>query len=236
MRYVKAGYVADEITARYGIEIDKWDVVRLSASCLKRIGAFGLKRKVYVTTVDNFCIHMPKDAFKVRGIIRLSAPVYPTSSFTITDGIYQPPQTFFVSDEEETLEPDSITLKNNYVPQLKGVWIDYVDDFPIMKFNETDVKVAVEYTGLATDEEGFPMIPEDCWEACMFFCLFTHVQAAYLAGKINRLVVLDFERWKDTGIAQGRAKMMMSALTSNEKDKLMNIMVSYDRKVYGIPS
>lgn len=237
MRYVEAGYVADELMARYGIEMDKWDIVRLSASCLKRIGAFALQRKLYVAQVDNFQVTMPHDAYKVRGVVRLSSPKFPISNILVTDGVYQPPQIFFVEEVQETLSTTTLILKGNYIPWLNGAeYIDYDDDFPILKFNENDVQVAIEYTGLAIDKEGCPMIPEDVWEACMMFCLFTNFQSAYLAGTVDERKMGNTERWKDTAIAQARSKMTMSALTTNEKDKLLDIMVSIDRKVYGIPS
>jgi len=236
MKNVKVGYIADELVARYGIEMDKWDVMRLSASCMKRMGAYALQRKVYCALVTNFTVTLPPDAYEARGAIRLTSPRVVSTPLIISDVIEQPPQVFFVETVEDTLTQQTILLKSNYVPWLIGDYIDYDDDFPILKFNETDIEVAIEYTGLSIDKEGFPMIPECCWEACMFFCLFTHLQSGAISGKVQVGILDRAEKWKDESIARGRASLTMRSLTSNERDKLMNIMVSLDRKSYNIPS
>jgi hypothetical protein len=180
---------------------------------------------------------LPPDAYKTRGAVRLN-PTPTVPGLMISNEIEQPPQIFFTPPEPvaETNNPDLIFLKANYVPKLLGDFIDFVDDHPILKFNETDVDVVIEYSGLKTDKEGVPMFPEDAAEACMFFCLFTYYQSAYLAQKIPRALMMDAERWKDDGIKRGKAKMTMSGLTSNETDRLMNIMVTMDRKAFNLPS
>lgn len=238
MRYVHAESVADELLSSYGHEIDIWDIVRMSARCLKRLGAFALRRKIYQTTVNNFCVLLPPDAYKARGAIKFQPNAITDMKMMIVDGIEMPPQIFFVEpvEETETLSPELLILKPNYIDRLRGEPIDYVDNHPVLNFNETDVEVIIEYSGLKTSSEGVPMVPEEASEACMFFCLFTITQAAYLAQKAPRAIMLDTERWKDQAMARARAKLTMDSLNSNERDKLMNIMVSMDRKAFNIPS
>lgn len=235
MRYVTAGYVADELVDRYGLSIDIWDVVKLSASCMKRIGVFATQRKLIGTMVKNFKVHLPCDAYLARGCVRIPAEMQSTK-ITIVDGIQQPPQIVFVQPVQEPFTNNVEFLKPNYIDQIRGQYIDFDYEHPILKFNETNVNVVIEYSGIVVDENDIPMIPESCWEACMMYCVFTRTQAQYRLNQVPRNIVKDFEEWKNIAIVQARAKATMQALTSNEKDKLLNIMVSMDRKAYNLPS
>lgn len=235
MRYISADYIADELVSQFQIEMDVWDIVRLSAKALKRVGAFALQRKVWYTNVLNFQVVLPPDAYLARGCYRV-APRQGGTGIFISDTIEQPSQVFFVEVAEETYNAQPILLKSNYVPKILGNFMDYEYDHPVMKFNETDAEVLIEYTGLKVDDTGKPMIPEDASEACLFFCLFTHFQAAYLAKKVDHTMMKQTEVWKDTAIKQAKAKLTMSTLSTNEMDKLMNIMVTMDRKAFRIPS
>lgn len=235
MRYITADYIADELVSQFSIEMDVWDIIRLSAKALKRVGAFALQRKVLHTLITNFQVVLPPDAYLARGVIDLT----PRTSYTpvyIVDGIYQPPQKIFVEPIEETYVPTPILLKNNYIPKFNGPWMPYEYDHPVMKFNETDKEILIEYTGLKVDEENKPMIPEDASEACLFFCLYSRTQSDYLLKKVDQNMVREVKDWKDTAITQCRAMLTMKALNSGEMDKLLNIMVSMDRKAYNIPS
>lgn len=236
MRYVTADYIADELVSQFSIEMGVWDIVRLSAKALKRVGAFALKRKVWHTLVSNYQIVLPPDAYMARGALRITPRPQLSNPVLIVDGIEQPSQVFFTEEVDELLSSEPYLLKSNYVPKLIGQFESYEYDHPVMKFNDTDIEVVVEYTGLKVDDEGKPMIPEDATEACLFFCLFTKTQSDYLLKKVDINMMRETERWKDTTIAQARASLTMSTLNTNERDKLMNIMVSMDRKAFNVPS
>ena len=114
--------------------------------------------------------------------------------------------------------------------------IDFVWTCPIMKFNETNLQILVETTEIASDKEGFPQIPEECLEACIYYCLYIYHQPMYLTGQIDGQRMSTLERWKNDKIAQGNSSLMMSSLTTNELDSLLDIMTSMGRKTLGFPS
>jgi len=172
------------------------------------------------------------DALKKMGYIALQR-----SGMTITtQDIYFPPQLIFTYDESDDDFEKIKLLKDNYIPQFKGPYIDYVWDCPYVKFNETDVNVAVEVTEIKLDSEKFPMIPEPAFYGCLYYCLYIYYQPLFLLKQTDPNTMMMIEQWKERNIAQSNHGMMMESLTANERDNLFNIMTSMDRKTFGLPS
>jgi hypothetical protein len=214
--------------------MDIFDAVMGCSDVLKKMGAIALERSIYAAVINNFAITMPGNIWRVRGVVRLD--VIPEPPITITvDDIYFPPQVVFVSPVEETNQSEPILFEANYVPQFKGPYIDYIWNCPTLKFNETDVPVAIECTGIKVDKENFPMIPETAQLACVYYCLFIYYQPLFLLKQIDINMMREIERWKDQHIAQANQSMMMESLSTNERDNLFDIMTSMDRKAFGLP-
>lgn len=234
MQYVSVRAVASRLKSQFKVDMDIFDVVQSSADALKKMGLIALSRSVYFANVSNFCVNLPGSIWKVRGVIRLDGVPDNMPSITLTD-VFFPPQVVFVMEEPAGSIGKPVVFEANYVPQFKGPYIDYVWDCPCLKFNETDVPVAIETTGIKLDDEGFPMIPEEAMLACIYYSLYTYYQPLFLLGQVPMNVWKEVEAWKERNIAQANASIMFSALTANEKDNLFNIMTSMDRKSFNYP-
>lgn len=234
MQYVSARSVASRLKSRFKVDMDIFDCVQACAEALKKMGVIALDRSVYIAKVSNFGVNLPGGVWKVRGVIRLD--VVPQLPVTITvQDIFFPPQVVFTMPDPAPSTVEPILFKTNYVPQFKGPYIDYKWDSPWLRFNETDIPVAVEVTGLKVDEEAFPMIPEENFFGCLFYALFVYYEPLYLLKQIDGQMMEKIERWKDTNISQSNAAAMLQGLTSNEKNNLFDILTSFDRKAFGLP-
>jgi hypothetical protein len=232
MQYQSVRAVASRLKSQFKVDMDIFDVVQGCSDALKKMGMISLVRYGIVARVENFTINLPGYIWKPRGVIRLSE--IPEEMKEVVDGIYFPPQILFKFDDSDTTTtPES--FKDNYVGQFKGPWVEHVWDAPYLRFNENDVLVGIEATGIKLDDEGFPMLPEPAFFGCLYYCLFIYQQPLFLVGQIPHFVMKQTEEWKDRNIAQSNANMMLESLDSNERDKLFDIMTSFNRKTYGFP-
>ncbi len=234
MQYVSVRAIASRLKSQFKIDMDVYDIVSACGEALKKMGCIALERSIYVAQVSNFCVNLPGTIWKVRGVIRLDGiPELP--NITVQD-IYFPPQVVFTKEETNITESKPLLFQANYIPQFKGPYIDYVWDCPCLKFNETDVPIAIEVTGIKLDEEKFPMIPEEAFGACLYYALYVYHQPLFLLKQIDINMMMQIEQWKERNFAQSNQSRMMSALSANERDNLMNVMTSFDRKSFSIPS
>jgi hypothetical protein len=234
MQYVSVRAVVAQLKAQFKIDMDIYEAIHACSDALKLMGSIALDRSIYVANIQNFCVNMPNSVWKVRGVVRLDGIPNPPMTITVDD-IYFPPQIVFTTEEVATTETAPILFEANYVPQFKGPYIDYVWKCPTLKFNETDIPIAVECTGIKVDTEGFPMIPEPALLGCLYYALYVYHQPLFLLKQIDINMMREIERWKDQKIAQANQSMMMESLTSNERDSLFDIMTSMDRKAFGLP-
>lgn len=234
MEYVSIRSVASRLKSQFKVDMDIYDIVMACSDALKLMGLIALDRSIYVAQVSNFCVNMPGGIWKVRGVVRLDTVRDLPITVTIDD-IYFPPQLVFTQTDEEVQNPAPILFKANYIPQLKGPFIDYTWKCPCIHFNETDVPVAVETTGLKLDEEKFPMIPEEAFYGCLYYALYVYHQPLFLLKQIDAQTMATVERWKDNKITQANASVLMAALSTNERNNLFDIMSSMDRKSFNLP-
>lgn len=226
--------VASRLKSQFKVDMDIYEITQACADILKKMGFIALERSVFFANVDNFIVNMPGNIWKVRGVVRLDGSPAPPIPITLAD-IAFPPQVVFKMTEPAPGNTQAIMFESNYVPQFKGPYIDYVWDAPLLKFNETDIPVAIECTGIALDEEGFPEIPEEAFYGCLYYALYVYYQPLFLLGQISPQVWKEVEQWKERNVAQANHSTLMSALTANEKDKLFDILVSMDRKSTNLP-
>lgn len=234
MQYVSVRSVASRLKSQFKIDMDIFDVVQACTDALKKMGSIGLARSIYLAKVSNFCVHLP-GVWKVRGVVRLDGIAEPPVTIDVQD-IYFPEQLVFTVEETQASTQEAILFKANVVPQLKGPYIGYTWDCPHIRFNETDIPVAIEATNVILDEEKFPKIPEERFYGCLYYALFVYYQPLFLLGQVSPQVMAQVEKWKNDNIAQANASALMAALTTNERDELMNIATSFDRKRFDIPA
>lgn len=236
MQYQSVRAVASRLKSQFKVDMDIFDVVQACADALKKMGYIALQRSVYQAGVDNYCINLPGNVWKVRGVIRLDNPETVPGINVVPDNIYFPPQLVFSYDESSEDFTEIKLLRENYIPQFKGPYIDYVWDCPYLKFNETDIAVAVEVTEIKLDSEKFPLIPEPAFYGCLYYALYVYHQPLFLLKQTDANTMVMIEQWKERNIAQSNQGMIMESLTANERDNLFNIMTSMDRKTFSLPS
>jgi len=232
MQYQSVRAVASRLKSQFKVDMDIFDVVQACADALKKMGMISLERIGIVGRVENFCINLPASVYKVRGVIRLSE--IPPGFELSTQDIYFPPQTLF-QFEENTTVPAPTEWKDNYIDTFKGPYIDHVWECPYLKFNETDALVGIVATGIKTDDEGYPMLPEAAFYGCLYYCLFVYYQPLFLLGQVPPQTMAQVERWKNDNVAQAVSSFGFEQLTDNERDKLFDIMTSMNRKSFGYP-
>lgn len=230
MQYQSIRAVASRLKSQFKVDMDLFDVVQASADALKKMGMISLERIGIVGRIENFCINLPASVYKVRGVIRLSE--IPPGFELVTQDIYFPPQTLF-QFEENTTVPEPTEWKDNYIDMFKGPYIDHVWECPYLRFNENDALVGIVATGIKTDEEGYPMLPEAAFYGCLYYCLFVYYQPLFLLGQVAPQVMAQVEKWKNDNVSQAVSNLMLESMTDNERDKLFDIMTSMNRKSFG---
>ncbi len=234
MKYISVQAVASRLKDHFAVEMDLDQVIMHTGQVLKNIGMVALQREVIRTTVDNFCVQLPSRVANVRAVVRLDG-LPPSPSYVDIQPIWFPPQTIWVSDPEEDLTTLTVdNIRNNYIPQVTGPYIEYLWECPYVKFNETDLDIAIISTSMKQDSSGYPMIPEDAFEAAVYYCLYVFYQPLFIIGKIDGQRMQTIEMWKNQKLNFAKTSHMLTELSQNEMDNLLNVMTSFDRKKFGI--
>lgn len=232
MKSVKA--IASYIKDTFKIELELSDVIRMSAEALKLLGAFATGNELIIDRIDdNYKIHLPRVS-KIEAVIRMQRPNHGVKVFV--EDIIFPTQDVFVPVEPAADEFVPICYPANYINQLKGFpYMDFTWNCPYLSFNEKNLVVAILATTVAQDKEGYPMIPDEAFLACAYYCAYTWQLPLLILGKIDPNIFAKVEQLKERKFGQARAGMLMEALNQNELDKLGNIMASMDRKAFNRP-
>lgn len=224
--------IADNIKDRFQIEPDLYILVKHAADALKHTGNGILERKLEEFYVKNYQVELPCDVIWVASVVK----GIPEDAYNYEDGITQP--SFFLSSDssasenrDENLIPTSlyINYKRNYIPQQKGQWVEYVWRDPFLMFNQSEFYVHVEYIKTATDEEGYPLIPETAEEACMYNYLYYHYFPQFISGKMNINIWKEIEEMRRRKLAQA---INLKGLSRNELSKIFDSIATFDRKNY----
>jgi hypothetical protein len=233
MTYRSVLEVASFLKDKFKIEMNIYDVILNCAEALKELKQYATVKAWVITHVENFCVNLT-GVYDVRSVIRLEEPLDLGMDVFIQDLTF-PPQVIFEMPPQE--EVNGVTeFKNNYIPHIRGPYIDFVWECPKLKFNEDKVKVAINTISIKRDKRGYPMVPEHSFYACAYFCAYAYMWPLFLLGKVEPFVWNELKDTSDRQFAKARARRTLAGLTNNEADKLFNIMVSMDRKAYGLPS
>lgn len=235
MRYVTVQSVASRLIDHFNVEMSLDQIIIHSAQVLKNMGMLALNREVIKATVTNFALNTPARVRQVRGVIRLDN-YYDLGMTVVIQDVYQPPQTVWTSTDEALADLTNDCVRNNYVPQLIGPYINFVYDCPFLRFNETDIDVALITTSMKVDEKGWPMLPEEAFEACVYYCLYVYTQPLFMLGKVPPVVFAEIKEWKNQKMRFAESSLMFTQLSQNEMDNVLNVMTSFDRKAFGITS
>lgn len=230
--------VASRLKDQFKIDMGIDQVISNSALAMKLIRRYVLERKKIFVQVENFEACLNCGVIDVKSVIRSNPPSY----FKVEEGILHPNFIFFKDSIVTSDVVDETLLCNDNCPQTNFVdsfkytnanpYIDFVWDSPYIRLNECNVGIAVEATVIKLDEEGYPVIPEDCLEGCVYYCLYVYYQPLFLMEQVSPTVFAQIERWKNDKINQSRPFRLDRAAA----DRVFNVLVSMDRKRFGIPS
>ena len=217
----------------FDIEMDEYLIDRHSRDALQKIRMVPLCRRVLTGKAEDYKLDIRNfKPYSIKAVIILNPEtlIYPAT--TIQQNIY-PPQVVFEVPEEDTT---GVLLDSplNVIPHIKGQYIDYKWDGSCLKFNEQVPEVAVEFVTLSTDKDGYLRIPEDLTDAVVHYCAFVHLRPNYILGKITENVMQRIEFWKDKAFISGKIGAYFKGLNKNQMNKVLNYMVSFDRKAPNI--
>lgn len=232
MRTITPEAIASTLKDQFNIDMDIYLVVKHSAKALELMGMIATNKGFYMGLVENYCIKLPPEVIKITSAICTSKPVDASWKYEIQD-ITHPPQIVFRMEDvdEVTTVPE---IENNYIPAQHHGYIPYVWECPYLKFNDTNIEVFVEYSKMTFDKKGYPAIPETVMDACVYYCVFIHMQPLYLIGKVQENVFQTVTKWKNQKIRQGETNSIMRGLSSNERNAILKILTSFDRKQVNI--
>lgn len=224
--------VASQLQSRFHVDMELWDVLSNSAYALEELGMLVLDRVVERYTVSNYVVQLPAAARKPFWCVYLTPTIFSPNQIEIQE-VYQPVQLIFKADEPQTVADES-KLVANYIGKIKGPWVDFSWECPYLKFNETDFDIAVMYSKLAFDDDGYPYVPEAAMEALVQYCHMIYQQPLYVLGRLSPQVWQSIERWVQQAFARATQKQIFYGLSRNELSHILDVMSSFDRKQYGI--
>ena len=171
--------------------------------------------------------------YMVHSVVRINST---SSTTTVAASLAEVNQVIFKEASEtivQTADLDTTQLDTikRYIPHIIGEYVDYNQSGNCLTFKETDFTVGVEYNELLVDSKsGYPLVPENAETACLWFVAFQHYLGEYMAGR------LDGNRMQFAEIKLNEARKSAKAdhrMSKNQIDKLLNTMVSFDRKSFG---
>lgn len=228
MKYTSVYAIASELQDQFNVEMEIHQVARQTFKALRLMKTLALQRRMEIVDVEDYEAATCCQPYKIVSVTRVS----PNPSIRWNEIVF-PPQTVWVKPEETFSFDKSEMPVTNYVPHIIGEYIDFVETEDGIKLNETGIKVAIEYTSIGLDEEGYPAIPESVQEGCLYYCLFVYYQPLFITGRINPNIFLKVEQWKNEKIRQAKNAYAFANLSKNELDKIFNIITSFDRKRFG---
>lgn len=222
---------------QFGVEMDIYQVSENTMRALDLLGMLKLKKNVLVGKVNSSQqLRLPVDACDVKAVVtpRALNNCLPHEMRIFVNDIYFPPAIFFVPIPNATEELADLLVATDvvvkYIDNLKGPYIDFNWNPPFIEVNSTEASLVVIYTSIPIDENGLALIPSQAFEACLYYNLYIHFQPMFLQQKVPIAVWQEIKAWKDSKFRQGKNKYMMSRLSSNELNKVMDIVTSFDRK------
>lgn len=238
MKTVSVQTIASTIKRKFKIEMDIYEIVENSAEVLKKMGMLATKRSFDIYVASNYCVKMPPETHKIVSAIQLEPYILPTN--VNVQEIYHPPLQTLKNEVISTQELSELTVestpaKMNYIWPVKGPYVDFIWDCPYVRFNFTDFKVGIESTSIPVDGDGYPLIPEEALNACVYYNVYTYMEPIVLTGRIPLQVFKEVEGWKDKHINQSKNRRYFDELSRNEVSKYFDIFTSMDRKRTNIP-
>lgn len=206
----------------YGIKMDQNDFITTGMIAYNKIGNKNTEIKGEVLDVKNHQAKIPCDALSIEAVFADFPDLVQTSNksrFPQIPSSYIERYINYWKYNQSLLYDDGKLLK--YTLSGDTLYFDY------------DYKhVLILYRAEITDSDGLPYISQKEAEAIAAYCAYTYLfkQAIALrdqgAAQLSQQIKLDWGRLCD--LARTPEK-----LSQNDADKILDAMVSWDRKMYG---
>ncbi len=238
MKYISIYAIASELKDRFSIEEDIYVINKWAAKALEKMHMIALQRKVDKVIVPaSECITIEGGVHKLEGVYYTAKPTVNDTPSFFTQEVWHPPQTVWVDDN---LQPDGSFTGNTPIGGVFNnlLYLDHTWECPKLSFpaGSEGLEVYYEYTCIPTDDEGYPMVPEDAFDGCLYYVLWIIQQPLYLLGKVQENQMQRIEGWKTKAIMQSKTQLMMKTLSANKRDEILDVMSSMDRKRVNIDS
>lgn len=208
--------VIPSLQMEYGLDLDIYTVKELGYKLLKQIGNIYQTVYLYVGTPVNGELKLP---CKVANIL------------AVTDNL-----TFDYTGFPRRKDMELYNLQSANELHITGQYIDYRFEDGVIKLyrnndrNDYNSTVYVLYGSQLVDEKDFPKITYFEKEAIAAWCYFIETKKKVAMGLMNgNLLQLAQKDYKQK-VDQAR---IPQKLTNNLIDKLLNIRLGYNMKVYG---
>lgn len=231
---IRAGLAV--LKTKYSMHIDEFDYLDIAVDALRNIQHFGTTEYVsYVTANKDGKAALPciMDSIDAVTTEHMGKKAFSTRVEHDVDGILD-------TDTYYTMEGIMSNLGRAFRPGLGGLsgegYISYqlAGKYIIVDKSHVGKKIAIAFTGIATDLEGFPLI--------------TRKQSNALAATTARVLAVRGANKGDKGLASmveyytgesGRltqAASIPESITDNEINEILNCKTSFNRKSINRPS
>jgi len=220
----------------YGLSIDEYDYLDIAVDSLRDIRNFGTTEHVaYITVREDGKIPLPcnLDIIDALTTEHMGRKAYNTRKEYDVDGMVG-------TDTYYTCWGIMDNLGHTWQPGLGGFkgkgYISYRLEgrFLIVDKHHAGTRVALAYTGIIVDLEGFPVITRKQANALAAIAAKTLMIKGANKGEKGAASMIEFY----TGLA-GRLKQAASIpedITDNEVDELFNAQTTFNRKTYNRPT
>jgi len=245
MANISPEMIASKMVDKFNVEMDIYQISENCMEALNRMGMLKLGKKILISPIaDNQSILMPPEACEIKGVLGHHHHHFreeETNSVIVSIGdIWFPPAKIFVpvpNSEPTMVETQCTDDVLNVIEQLFGPYLDFKWESPFVRLNKKHGAAIVIYTTIPIDRNtGLCEIPEQAFNGCLYFCLYTYFQPLFLMGKVQMGIWKEIEGWKNRNFNQSRQQLMMSKLSANEMSKVHNTMASMDRKRFHLDS
>jgi hypothetical protein len=224
------------IKTLYGLNIDEFDYLDIAVDTLRDIRYFGTTEHIaYITVNRDFKAVLPCNMGTIDAVTteHMGRKVFSTRKVIEVDGILDT-DSYYSSIETR----DNLGIEWN--PGLGGItgkgYISYRLSGKSLIVSEDLVgkRIAVAYTGIIVDAEGFPIITRKQANAIAAICAKFIMLKGANRGEKGAASMIEYY----SGLA-GRLKQAASIpeeITDNEMDEILNVKTSFNRKTHNRPT
>lgn len=239
--YTTIEEIGARINSEFRIDVDEYFVRQHALDAVNEMGLISTEEILLRGTIKDYKMKIPASSggiTRINWVIAGDAKASTTVSLSIQN-IFFPPQVVFTPVPNENIEIALIEEEGpiNVIPSIRGPYIPFTWKKPFLAFNETERQVVVYAERLKLDPNTkLPLIPQECLAACAYYCVEVYYKPMFMLGKVPPFVWEKLEQWTNRHFARGQNQLAGKQLNQNVLNDAMDVVVSMDRKAYGIDS